>query len=138
MKPNPYNLSQWNWIADRVSDGYRVAELAKFLDMNQNNIYKNLVAAGRRLDPDDRVPLDELKREFNALANDGSPSVNNYYVSVIGTDANGDTVRFDCTREAERSLGIPYGEIGKAIERGGWCHGYKWVQMGKRQKWKVI
>lgn len=126
MVPNPYNLSQWNWIADRVEDGYRVTEIANFIGMRDKNVYENLCSIGRRLYPEERIPLDERKKEFNALGEDGSPSVNKYYVPVIGTDDEGNTVQFPNTREAERSLGIPYAEIHNAIKRGYRCHGYRW------------
>lgn len=126
MVPNPYNLSQWNWIADRIDEGYKVHELADFIGMNSENIRYNLFKIGRRLRPEDRVPLDMRKKEFNSLGEDGSPSINKYYVPVIGTDDEGNTVRFNNTREAERALGIPHSQIGNAINRGIRCHGYRW------------
>lgn len=126
MIPNPYNMSQWNWIADRLDEGYKLHEVADFVGMNQTNIRGNLLAIGRRLRPEERIPLNERKKEFNSLANDGSPSVNKYYAPVIGTDDEGNTVQFHSTQEAERSLGIPYAEIHNAIKRGYRCHGYRW------------
>lgn len=126
MTPNPYNMSQWNWIADRIDEGYKVHEVATFVGMNPKNIRDNLLAIGRRLNPEERTPLNERKKEFNALGEDGSPLINKYYVPVIGTDDKGNTVRFHSTREAERSLGIPHDQIGNAIKRGHVCHGYKW------------
>lgn len=126
MIPNPYNMSQWNWIADRLDEGYKVHEVADFVGMNPKNIRDNLLAIGRRLNPEERIPLDGRKKEFNALADDGSPLINKYYVPVIGTDDKGNTVRFCSTREAERALGIPHDQIGNSIKNGYWCHGYKW------------
>lgn len=126
MIPNHYNMSQWNWIADRIDEGYKVHEVATFVGMNPKNIRDNLFAIGRRLKPKERIPLNERKKEFNALGEDGSPLINKYYVPVIGTDDKGNTVRFYSTREAERSLGIPNAEIHNAIKRGHVCHGYKW------------
>lgn len=126
MTPNPYNMSQWNWIADRIDEGYKVHEVATFVGMNPKNIRDNLLAIGRRLNPEERIPLNERKKEFNELANDGSPPVNKYYAPVVGTDKDGNTVRFHSTREAERSMGIPHDQIGNAINRGYMCHGYKW------------
>lgn len=126
MTPNPYNLSQWNWIADRLDDGYKLHEVADFVGINGKNIRDNLLAIGRRLRPEERIPLNERKKEFNALGEDGSPSISKYYVPVIGTDDEGNTVRFRNTLEAERSLGIPHNQIGNAIKRGIRCHGYRW------------
>ncbi len=126
MIPNPYNTSQWHWIADRLDEGYKLHEVADFVGIKGKIIRDNLLAIGRRLHPEERVPLNERKKEFNALGEDGSPPVNKYYVPVIGTDDEGNTVRFPNTREAERSLKIPYGQIGGAIKKGIRCHGYKW------------
>jgi hypothetical protein len=132
MTPNPYNMSQWNWIADRVEEGYKVSEIADFIGMHNQNVYENLCSIGRRLRPEERIPLNERKKEFNSLANDGSPSIDNYYVPVVGVDAAGNRVRFHSTREAERSLGIPYDQIGNAIRRGYRCHGYRWRMEDER------
>lgn len=126
MTPNPYNTSQWHWIADRLSEGYRLHEIADFLGMHYPNVRYNLIAIGRYRPLEDRVPLDERKREFNSLAGDGSPPVNNYLKPVIGTDRDGNEVYFDSISEAERSLGIPRGSVGHAIKNGYRCHGYKW------------
>lgn len=126
MTPNPYNMSQWNWIADRIDEGYKAHEIVDFIGMDIRNVRENLCSIGRRLRPEERVPLDERKREFNELAEDGSPPVNNYYAPVVGTDKDGNTVCFCSTREAERSLGIPFGQIGNAIKRGYRCRGYRW------------
>lgn len=126
MVPNPYNLSQWHWIADRLDEGYKMHEISKFIGMNSKNIRDNLLSIGRRLLPEERIPLNERKKEFNALTGDGSPRVNKYYVPVIGVDEEGNEVRFISTREAERSLGIPHEQIGNAIKKGYRCHGYRW------------
>lgn len=126
MVPNPYNMSQWNWIADRFEEGYRVSEIAEFIGMNCKSIYDNLYAIGRRTLPEERIPLNERKKEFNTLGADGSPSINKYYTPVIGVDAEGNEVRFHSTYEAERALGIPHGQIGNSIKKKYRCHGYRW------------
>ena len=131
MTPNPYNLSQWHWIADRLDEGYKMREMVEFVGMRQKDVRYNLIAIGRRLEPEDRVPLNERKQEFCAMADDGSPRVNHYYVPVIGTDKDGNTVRFDSARDAERALGIPYNQVGRAAKCNTMCHGYKWERENK-------
>lgn len=127
MTPNPYNTSQWNWVADRLEEGYKMRDMTEFLGMSYNNVRYNLIEIGRRLPPEDRIPLNERKKEFNALAGDGSPPVNHYLKPVIGTDKDGNEVRFDSVAEAETFLGIPNAnQVYNAVRFGYWCHGYKW------------
>lgn len=127
MIPNPYNTSQWNWIADRLEEGYKMRDMEEFLGMTDNSVRYNLIELGRRLPPEDRIPLNERKKEFNALAGDGSPPVNHYLKSVIGTDKEGNEVYFDSVADAERFLGLRgRGQVYNAIRNGRRCRGYKW------------
>lgn len=126
MRPNPYNLSQWHWIADRLHEGYKMREITEFLGMQQPNVRYNIIQIGRWLPPEERIPLNERKSEFNALADDGSPPAQRYLKAVIGTDEDGNEIRFGSITAAEEFLGISHCQISNSIKSGYWCHGYKW------------
>ena len=126
MKPNPYNLSQWHWIADRLDEGYKMREITEFLGMHQSNVKYNLIAIGRVLEPEAQIPLNHRKNEFNALSDDGSPPAQRYLKSVVGTDGDGNEIRFGSISAAEEFLGIPHCQISNAIKYGYRCRGFKW------------
>lgn len=121
----PYNTSQWNWIADRLSEGYKLCEVAQFMDMRENSIRQNLVRIKRYVPVEERISLNDRKDEFNALANDGS-HVYKRGITVVGVNSNGETVRFNSLSEAARWLGTEHHQISNAIKYNYRCHGYMW------------
>lgn len=69
MKNRPlYTAAQWQWVAERYLQGYTMRELAKFLGVHHNTVAFHL----QKLEVDRMlVPLEERKREFVDLGNDG-------------------------------------------------------------------
>lgn len=67
MNVNPYNRAQWEWVADRLGEGYPISEISELLGMHSNSIRDNLERIARRIPVEERVPLFYRKREFYAL-----------------------------------------------------------------------
>ena len=64
----PYTNAQWDWVADRYREGYRIKELAEFLGINRENVRKNLARLGVAPYAHDELdPLSSRKAEFNQL-----------------------------------------------------------------------
>lgn len=64
----PYTNAQWDWVAARYREGYRIKELAEFLGINRENVRKNLARLGVHPYAQDELdPLSSRKAEFNQL-----------------------------------------------------------------------
>ena len=125
MHSNTYNESQWHWVADRLSEGYKLYEVADFIGLSGQAIRDNLYLLGRFLLLEDRVPLEERKKEFYALASDGSGLMHNH--TVIGTnDKTLEDVRFYNMAAAAKAVGVTPNSISMAIRDGRLCRGYWW------------
>ena len=59
---------QWFWVADRIQEGYQIRELAAFLGLHRDTIYRNLIRLGIRKYCEELPPLDERRQEFQTLA----------------------------------------------------------------------
>lgn len=125
MRENPYNYSQWHWIADRFGEGYTVTDLAAFLGVSRKCVHDNMVRVGRKVPLEDRIPLSERVREFNDLIEDDSPKIARE-IPVIGVDRNGKTFRFKSITEASRSIGVDISQVSNAIKYRYRCRGYHW------------
>ena len=125
MRRSLYNTSQWHWLADRVSEGYKLYEVADFIGMRAVNVKYNMIRIGRYLPVEDRVPLEERKSEFYALATDESP-INGIH-PVIGTNLRtGEEVRYNTMADAARACGASPHSVRMSVKYGYRCKGYRW------------
>jgi hypothetical protein len=120
-----YNYSQWHWVADRFGEGYSLSELASFLDVSAKCVSDNLERVGRKLSREKREPLNTFTKEFNALADDGSPVVTKC-IAVEGVGRSGEILHFKSVSEAARFSGVEVCQISNAIRHGYRCRGYHW------------
>lgn len=59
---------QWHWIIDRYHEGYPQTELAKFLGMWRNTLFRNLQRRGAiPYGVDELDPLEDRRQEFEEL-----------------------------------------------------------------------
>lgn len=59
---------QWDWVADRLQDGYTINEVADFLGVHRNSIRRGLIRRGiKPLDREDLPPLKLRRAEFLGL-----------------------------------------------------------------------
>lgn len=67
----PYTNAQWDWVAARYREGYRIKELAEFLGINRESVRHNLARLGVVPYAHDELdPLSSRAAEFNALGDD--------------------------------------------------------------------
>ena len=59
---------QWFWVADRIQERYQIRELATFLGLHRDTIYRNLIRIGVCKPREELPPLDERRQEFQTLA----------------------------------------------------------------------
>lgn len=123
--PNIYNLSQWNWIADRVGEGYSAAEVARFVGLSNVTVLNNLERIGRRIPECEREPLDNFKQEFNAMFNDGSPDVCKPGKAVIAVSEDGTKTEYKTISEAARAFGARPSKISVAVKNHTRCRGHR-------------
>ena len=123
--PNMYNLSQWNWMADRVGEGYPLSEIARFVGLSNKTVLKNLARIGRHIPESQRAPLDSLKKEFNDLFYDDSPDVCPPGKSVLRVDEDGNTKTYKTLSEAAIDIGSSTGRISAAVKNQTKCRGYR-------------
>jgi hypothetical protein len=125
MQESLYNYSQWHWVADRASEGYALCELAGFLGVSDKCVSDNLMRIGRRIPREERVPLSTFTKEFNALADDGSPIITKC-MAVEGVGRSGEIVHFKSVSEAAKFVGVEVCQISNSIKHGYRCRGYHW------------
>ena len=70
-RPGFYSDAQWQWVHDRVIEGYTVTECAKFLGLSRNYLPVKFEKLGYAVPKKQRVPLNERKGEFYALCEPG-------------------------------------------------------------------
>ena len=70
-RPNnviPFTDAQWQWVVDRYHEGYPQSDLAKFLGLWRNTLFRNLQRLGAiPYGRDELEPLESRRAEFNAL-----------------------------------------------------------------------
>lgn len=123
--PNMYNLSQWHWIADRVSEGYPIAEVARFVGLSEKTVLNNLIRINRYKPKKPEKPLESMKREFNALFYDGSPDVCLPGKAVIAVDKDGNKTTYKTMSEAGRAIGANASRVHASVRDGTKCCGYR-------------
>jgi hypothetical protein len=60
-----YTDAQWQWVADRYTEGYTKMALAKFLQVDYSTLWHHLCRMG--VERDELPPLSDRMKEFNAL-----------------------------------------------------------------------
>lgn len=67
MNHSIYTDAQWQWVADRIREGYTRKELSAFLGINRNAITNNLHRIGAYGYRECLGPLEDRKEEFLRL-----------------------------------------------------------------------
>jgi hypothetical protein len=70
----PFTDAQWQWVVDRYREGYPQTELARFLGLYRNTLFRNLQRLGAiPYGLDELDPLEERRAEFEALGEEEEP-----------------------------------------------------------------
>lgn len=133
MQKEIYNLTQWHWAADRVSEGYASKDVADFLGVSVEGLLRARIAIGRWLEPGDRAPLSMRKDEFNALAGDGSP-LRTQNTAVVGVYKDGTRRWWPSMTAAASALGVYTSSILSALKTTGNCKGWRLSKDTERER----